>query len=75
MLASVALVSILSTSIVSRMTADAWAGGLRVTEADLAGKRLAAVAHSSGAEYLDERHLRYAAVRRASGRSYRPWSR
>jgi ABC-type amino acid transport substrate-binding protein len=35
-------------------------GGLRVTEADLAGKRLAAVAHSSGAEYLDERHLRYA---------------
>ena len=31
-----------------------------MTEADLAGKRLAAVAHSSGAEYLDERHLRYA---------------
>jgi polar amino acid transport system substrate-binding protein len=60
MLASVALVSILSTSIVSRMTADRVAGGLRVTEADLAGKRLAAVAHSSGAEYLDERHLRYA---------------
>jgi polar amino acid transport system substrate-binding protein len=60
MLASVALVSILSTSIVSRMTADRVAGGLRVTEADLAGKRLAAVAHSSGAEYLDERRLRYA---------------
>lgn len=31
-----------------------------MTEADLFGKRLAAVAHSSGAEYLDERHLRYA---------------
>ena len=60
MLASVALVSILSTSIVSRMTADRMVGGLRLTEADLDGKRLAAVAHSSGAEYLDERHLRYA---------------
>ena len=60
MLASVALVSILSTSIVSRMTAERVVGGLRVTEADLAGKRLAAVTHSSGAEYLDERHLRYA---------------
>jgi polar amino acid transport system substrate-binding protein len=60
MLASVALVSILSTSIVSRMTAERVVGGLRLTEADLAGKRLAAVAHSSGAEYLDERHLRYA---------------
>ena len=59
MLASVALVSILSTSIVSRMTAERVVGGLRLTEADLAGKRLAAVAHSSGAEYLDERHLRY----------------
>ncbi|HZZ23040.1 MAG TPA: transporter substrate-binding domain-containing protein, partial [Roseiarcus sp.] len=60
MLASVALISILSTSIVSRMTAERVVGGLRVTEANLAGKRLAAVAHSSGAEYLDERHLRYA---------------
>ena len=60
MLASVALVSILSTSIVSRMTAERVVGGLRVTEADLDNKRLAAVAHSSGAEYLDERHLRYA---------------
>src|ERR1700727_1602257 len=60
MLARVALISILSTSIVSRMTADRVVGGLRVTEADLAGKRLAAVAHSSGAEYLDERHFGYA---------------
>jgi polar amino acid transport system substrate-binding protein len=59
MLASVALVSILSTSIVSRMTAERVVGGLRLTEADLAGKRLGAVAHSSGAEYLDERRLRY----------------
>jgi polar amino acid transport system substrate-binding protein len=60
MLASVALISILSTSIVSRMTAERVVGGLHVTEEALAGKRLAAVAHSSGAEYLDERHLRYA---------------
>ena len=60
MLASVALVSILSTSIVSRMTAERVVGGFRITEADLAGKRLGAVARSSGAEYLDERHLRYA---------------
>jgi polar amino acid transport system substrate-binding protein len=42
------------------MTAERVVRGLRVAEADLAGKRLAAVAHSSGAEYLDERHLRYA---------------
>src|ERR1700733_1874232 len=60
MLASVSLVSILSTSIVSRMPAERVVDGLRLTEADLVGKRLAAVAHSSGAEYLDERHLRYA---------------
>ncbi len=60
MLAGVALISILSTSIVSRMTADRVVGDLRLTEADFAGKRLAAVAHSSGAEYLDERRLRYA---------------
>ena len=60
MLVSVALVSILSTSIISKMTADRVAAGLRLTEADLDGKRLAAVAHSSGAEYLDQRHLRYA---------------
>jgi polar amino acid transport system substrate-binding protein len=60
MLASVALISILSTSIVSRMTAERVVGGPRLTGAELAGKRLAAVAHSSGAEYLDERHLRYA---------------
>jgi len=60
MLVSVALISILSTSIISKMTADRVASGLRLTEAELTGKRLAAVAHSSGAEYLDERHLHYA---------------
>jgi ABC-type amino acid transport substrate-binding protein len=60
MLVSLALVSILSTSIISKMTATRVASGLLFVEADLAGKRLAAVAHSSGAEYLDERRLRYA---------------
>ena len=60
MLVSVALVSLLSTSIVSRMTADRVAGGSGFSETDLAGKRLAAVAHSSGAEFLDERRLAYA---------------
>ena len=59
MLASVALVSILSTSLVAKMTADRVAGGYRPSDVDLQGKRLAAVAYSSGAEYLDERHLSY----------------
>ena len=52
MLVSVALISILSTSIISKLTADRVASGLRFTEADLGAKRLAAVANSSGAEYL-----------------------
>jgi polar amino acid transport system substrate-binding protein len=59
MLASVALISILSTPIVSKITAERIAGAPLLSDADLKGKRLAAVAHSSGAEYLDERHLRY----------------
>ena len=60
MLFSVALVSILSTTLVSKMTAERVAGVYRLAEGDLDGKRLAAVAHSSGAEYLDERRLPYA---------------
>jgi len=60
MLASVALVSLLSTTIVSKMTADRVARARPLAEADLVGKRLAAVAHSSGAEFLDEKRLRYA---------------
>jgi polar amino acid transport system substrate-binding protein len=60
MLVSLALVSILSTAIVSKMTADRLVGGgARLSDADLEGRRLAAVAHSSGAEYLDERRLPY----------------
>lgn len=60
MLASVALVSILSTSLVSKMTAEQVSVGRPAAEADLVGKRLAAVAHSSGAEFLDQRRLHYA---------------
>src|SRR5208337_183640 len=60
MLVSVALVSILSTTLVSKMTAERVAGVYRLAEGDLDGKRLAAVAHSSGAEYIDERRLPYA---------------
>ena len=60
MLVSVALISILSTTLVSKMTADRVEGAYPLADADLAGKRLAAVAHSSGAEYLDARRLRYA---------------
>ncbi len=59
MLASVALISILSTTIVSKMTADRVASARPLTEADLVGRKLAAVAHSSGAEFLDERRLPY----------------
>ena len=60
MLVSVALISIFSTSIISKMTAERVVSSLRFTDTGLAGKRLGAVAHSSGTEYLDERHLRYA---------------
>ena len=60
MLVSVALVSILSTTLVSKMTAERVAGVYRLADGDLDGKRLAAVVHSSGAEYLDEWRLRYA---------------
>jgi ABC-type amino acid transport substrate-binding protein len=60
MLGSVALVSILSATIVSKMTADQVAGVHAAVESDLAGKRLAAVEKSSGAEFLDGRKLRYA---------------
>jgi len=59
MLASVALVSIISTTIVSKMTADRVASARPLTEADLVGRKLAAVKHSSGAEFLDQRRLPY----------------
>jgi ABC-type amino acid transport substrate-binding protein len=59
MLGSLTLISLLTTSLVSRMTADAVTSAPIARTSDLDGKRLAAVADSSGAEYLDEQHLHY----------------
>jgi polar amino acid transport system substrate-binding protein len=59
MLGSVVLVSIFSASMISRLTAEHLeTGGIR-GDSDLRGKKLAAVAQSSGAEYLDRLHLKY----------------
>ena len=59
MLSSVALVSLVSASLVSRLTAERVENSSIRAESDLTGKKLAAVAQSSGAEYLDELHLKY----------------
>jgi polar amino acid transport system substrate-binding protein len=59
MLGSVVLVSLLSTSLVSRLTAERVETRDLAASIDLGGKKLAAVAQSSGAEYLDELHLQY----------------
>ena len=59
MLGSVVLVSLLSTSLVSRLTAERVAAFDVASTIDLTGKKLAAVVNSSGAEYLDEIHLPY----------------
>jgi polar amino acid transport system substrate-binding protein len=59
MLSSLVLVSLLSTSLVSRLTADRVESRDLAASIDLNGRKLAAVAHSSGAEFLDEMHLPY----------------
>jgi polar amino acid transport system substrate-binding protein len=59
MLASVALVSLLSASLVSRLTAEHMESRAPFKESELVGERLAAAAFSSGAEYLDDAHLQY----------------
>jgi ABC-type amino acid transport substrate-binding protein len=59
MLGSLVLVSLLSTTLVSRLTADRVESRDVAASIDLREKKLAAVAHSSGAEYLDELHLQY----------------
>jgi len=58
MVGSVVLVSLLTISQVARMTVSR-VEGVAPTRSDLAGKRLAAVENSSGAEYLDTEHLAY----------------
>ncbi len=59
MFASLVWVSLLSTSLVSRLTADRVEAREAASTIDLAKKKLAAVAQSSGAEYLDEHRLAY----------------
>jgi polar amino acid transport system substrate-binding protein len=63
MLGSLALISLLTTTLVARMTADRIVSAPVTRVGDLVGKRLAAVVDSSGAEYLDEQHLRYTKYR------------
>jgi polar amino acid transport system substrate-binding protein len=59
MFASLVWVSLLSSSLVSQLTVDRVESRVPATNVDLAGKRLAAVAQSSGAEYLDQHRLQY----------------
>jgi polar amino acid transport system substrate-binding protein len=60
MLSSLVLVSLLSTSLVSRLTAERVEARNSAASIDLRERRLAAVAQSSGAEYLEQLHLQYA---------------
>jgi ABC-type amino acid transport substrate-binding protein len=59
MLGSVVLVSMFSANLISRLTAERVENSGIRTDSDLRGKKIAAVAHSSGAEYLDRLHLEY----------------
>ena len=59
MFGSLVLVSLLSTSLVAHLTAERVARDDAVTSLDLTGRRLGAVAGSSGAEYLDGLRLAY----------------
>lgn len=59
MFASLVWVSLLSTSLVSRLTVERVESRDLAASMDLTRKKLAAVAQSSGAEYLDQHHLQY----------------
>ncbi len=63
MLGSVGLVSFISTSLVSRLTAERVETRVVASNIDLSGKKLGAVAKSSGAEYLDQLRLPYTKFR------------
>ena len=63
MFGSLVLVSLLSTSLVSRLTADRVERNDAASRGELSGKTLAAVTQSSGAEYLDGLHLGYVRCR------------
>jgi polar amino acid transport system substrate-binding protein len=53
------LVSLLTTNLIARMTVSRVGGIAATRTGDLAGKGLAAVSASSGAEYLDAQRLEY----------------
>jgi polar amino acid transport system substrate-binding protein len=59
MFASLVWVSLLSTTLVSRLTVERAESRDLATTVDLTRKKLAAVAQSSGAEYLDQHRLQY----------------
>jgi polar amino acid transport system substrate-binding protein len=59
MLSSLVLVSLLSTSLVARLTAERVETRNLAASIDLRDKKLAPVTKSSGAEYLDGLHLQY----------------
>ena len=59
MVGSLVMVSLLTTNLVARITANRVEGSVVPHTGDLAGKRLAAVSDSSGAEYLDDQRLQY----------------
>ncbi|HMK66950.1 MAG TPA: transporter substrate-binding domain-containing protein, partial [Stellaceae bacterium] len=59
MVGSLVLVSLVTTNLVARMTATRVESAIAIRTSDLTGKRLAAVADSSGAEYLDGEHLAF----------------
>jgi ABC-type amino acid transport substrate-binding protein len=59
MVASLVMVSLLTTSLVARIAVDQVERLATIRASDLVGKRLAAVAESSGAEYLDAQRLAY----------------
>ncbi|WP_159450439.1 transporter substrate-binding domain-containing protein [Bradyrhizobium mercantei] len=59
MVGSLVLVSLLTTSLIARMTVSRVEGIVANRTSDLSGKRLGAVSGSSGAEYLDTQRLAY----------------
>lgn len=68
MLSSLAIVSLLSASLVSRLTAEQFEGTTHIAHSDLWGKRVAAATASSGAEYLEHQripHRNYASLQEA----------
>jgi polar amino acid transport system substrate-binding protein len=59
MIGSLVLVSLLTTTLIARITVNRVEGAVVNHARDLTGKRLAAVGGSSGAEYLETQHVPY----------------